>query len=297
MADQYNHESVMELNERLKANVNSDQCNRVDLVHSVKVEVLTKNELIQAAGKWVVMHGRIGVDIPSSPTSLISKYIEKSLNHNVDMEGRGVFTGSIVDKVNVIEGEDVPIGKGRKTSLVKIDLESCGTPQYEPGDHIRVYPRNNISGERLNRFLKHLSEEVNLEDWIYVTCDDSEMSSSSLKTYAPLLAKINGSLVCVKDLFDKDAALTAALSMDACLGLSLYAAAGSEKELLTMLGRNEEEYEGAKQAWGLRWIDVFEIFPSLSRQLSIGVLLCNMKPNHIRSYSIASCMVSFRGSL
>ena len=41
--------------------------------------------------------------------------------------------------------------------------------------------------------------------------------------------------------------------------------------------------------YGLKWIDVFDLFPSLSNQVSLHYLLSRMKMNHPRSYSIASC--------
>lgn len=40
---------------------------------------------------------------------------------------------------------------------------------------------------------------------------------------------------------------------------------------------------------GLKWIDLFVNFPSLSKKVGIEFLLCSMKKNHVRSYSVSSC--------
>lgn len=39
----------------------------------------------------------------------------------------------------------------------------------------------------------------------------------------------------------------------------------------------------------MKWIDLFKTFPSLSGQVTIRFLLCNIAANHPRSYSISSC--------
>jgi len=55
------------------------------------------------------------------------------------------------------------------------------------------------------------------------------------------------------------------------------------------LGKNKDDYEKMTSFTGLKWLDLFKIFPGLSGQVSIRFLLCSMKKNHPRSYSIASC--------
>ncbi len=89
--------------------------------------------------------------------------------------------------------------------------------------------------------------------------------------------------------FVNQVALESPISMQACLDLSHLATSVKDRAVLEGIGNKNTIYENMCSMSGLKWIDLFKIFPSLSKQVTINFLICNMKPNHARSYSIASC--------
>ncbi|KAL9180658.1 hypothetical protein ACHAXT_011111 [Thalassiosira profunda] len=99
-----------------------------------------------------------------------SKYLEGEVKSREDLISYAPLEG---------EGESV----SRKTSLIKIDLQSCGNPPYQPGDHIRVFPRNVISLEELQSFVGHLGERVELDDHIWVSFDKAKTLGDQSSLY------------------------------------------------------------------------------------------------------------------
>ena len=77
--------------------------------------------------------------------------------------------------------------------------------------------------------------------------------------------------------------------MQACHELAKLAPSGKDKSVLRGLSQSSSAYERMNSLTGLKWIDLFSVFPSLSKLVSMSFLLCNMKMNHPRSYSISSC--------
>ena len=156
------------------------------------------------------------------------------------------------------------------------------------GDHVRIYPHNNFSQKRLEKFVAHLSRNLTLDDQLYVTLEREDIKST-LAVQMSLLARKLGSLVPLRGIFEKELVLDSPVSMEACVDLALIAT-GEEKTELKELGNNEDKYDFMVRDCGLKkWIDLFDHFPSLSKKVSIEFLLCSMKKNHPRSYSIASC--------
>lgn len=204
--------------------------------------------------------------------------------------GRDMLEGTIISCQDLIANGDTNTNSGtvhRRTCLIKIDLSSCGNPPYEPGDHVRVFPRNNCK-ERLEEFVSHLIGDLSLDDHIYVSFESDEFSLSELKVSLPLVYNNLGSLVPLRDFFEKEVAFCEAISMDACKDLSKLATSTKDQTLLNDFGTNKNEHE-KMCVFGMKWIDLFVLFPSLSKQVTIGFLACNMKKNHARSYSISSC--------
>ena len=74
--------------------------------------------------------------------------------------------------------------------------------------------------------------------------------------------------------------------MRSCLELSSLATSSKDQALLNGIGRSKQEYDLMLSLTGLKWIDLFQTFPSLSKQVTINFLLCNCKMNHPRSYSM-----------
>ncbi|KAL9178842.1 hypothetical protein ACHAXT_003973 [Thalassiosira profunda] len=186
----------------------------------------------------------------------------------------------------VPEGENEAVA--RKTSLVKIDLSACGDPPYQPGDHIQVVPRNVISNAELEAFVSNLSGDVSIDSHIYVELKSETISSSELAVSLPLLEWCLGQIIPLDYLLETLCATLAPVSMQACLELSALTS-GKDKAVLRGLGQDANEYEKMTSLTGLKWIDVFRTFPSLSKRVSVGFLMCQMKLNHLRSYSISSC--------
>ena len=156
------------------------------------------------------------------------------------------------------------------------------------GDHVRIYPRNTVSRDKLEEFVAHLSRNLSLDDQIYVTLENEDLKSD-LKVHMPLLNSNIDSLVPLRGLFEQIAAVGALVSMEACIDLSQIACNEGEKHVLRELGDDEDVHQDMVAKCGLKWIDLFDHFPSLSKLVSIEFLLCSMKKNHVRSYSIASC--------
>lgn len=165
---------------------------------------------------------------------------------------------------------------------------------FKRKDHIRVIPRNVIDIDELERFVSHLAgngetENLNLDDNIYVSFEDEDIPKSELAVSLPLLSQCLGDLMPLDFFFEKQVAIGSPISMEACLELSQLATSPKDKAVLRGIGNVKREYENMTSLCGMKWIDVFKTFPSLSKQVTINFLLCNMKMNHPRSYSISSC--------
>jgi sulfite reductase alpha subunit-like flavoprotein len=77
--------------------------------------------------------------------------------------------------------------------------------------------------------------------------------------------------------------------MQTCNDLSEIATSQKDRAVLRGFGNNNTVYEHMSSMTGLKWINLFDAFPSLSKQVTVNFLMCHMKPIHPRSYSIASC--------
>jgi sulfite reductase alpha subunit-like flavoprotein len=170
----------------------------------------------------------------------------------------------------------------RKTSFIKIDISAAGSPHYQPGDHVRVFPRNVIPEEQLQEFVHHLSGDHVFDDYIYVSLENERTPTSELAISLPLVHKCLSQLISLQYFFEKVAAILAPISNEALHELAELTSNDADRALLN--GLTEIESKGE-----LRWIDLFETTPSLSKKVSIEFLLSNMKINHPRSYSISSC--------
>lgn len=154
---------------------------------------------------------------------------------------------------------------------------------------MKVYPRNIISRESLQSFAGHLSGSPSLEDHIYVTFENDNISRAELAVTLPLLTECDGLLIPLRYFFEEQVALLDPISMQACRELAAIASDGKDRSVLSDLGQDPQEYEKMTSLTGLKWIDLFRTFPSLSSSVSLAFLICNMKGNFPRSYSISSC--------
>ena len=194
----------------------------------------------------------------------------------------------ILAREDVIGNDENDDGVSRKTSLIKIDLSSCGSPPYEPGDHVRVFPNNSITETELGRFIGNLSDDIDLKDYVFIGYTGEAAKQEIAVTYPLLHSSLDG-LTSVNELFGRLVALDSSLTMQACEDLALQASSVKDRTLLLGISQDEQEYESMISLCGLKWKDVFSIFPSLCGRVPLALMLLHMKVNHPRSYSIASC--------
>ncbi len=316
---------VVELSDRIN-DLDQIDTRRQIILESVTVRIFTSKEVKEAAANSFMSRQRSAVSkrrsylSKSSTDSLhLARHSDGTLHSDVEVdEGineainkallntsrlrKDVFGGLIMTRIDLLGQEEGENEKGtdeggenesanvhRKTSLVKIDLDSCGNPPYQPGDHVQVYPHNTISEEKLGTFIRNLAGELNLDDQMYVTFESEEISLAELAVTAPILHHNIDQLVSLDAFLKTQASMEAPIPTQSCLDLASLATGAKDKALLKELGRNKVDYEKMISLCGMKWMDVFDIFPSLSGQITLSFLISSMKMNHPRSYSIASC--------
>ena len=140
---------------------------------------------------------------------------------------------------------------------------------------------------------------MSLDDKIYVSLNDKEDSGlrSTVKVLLPVVYESLDKLIPLRQLFESDLAINASISIQACADLAKLASDAGEKRLLKGLGEDEEKWKTFVKdcGCGLKWINLFTLFPSVKKKVSLEFIISNMKKNHVRSYSIASCK-SFVGN-
>lgn len=146
---------------------------------------------------------------------------------------------------------------------------------------MRVFPFNIIPAKQLENFVRNLSGDHNIQDHIYVSLR-KETPASELAISLPLVNKCLSQLISLEFLFSKMAAIMAPISVPALHDLAQLTSNETDIAFLNGLMKTKGKTE-------LRWIDLFESAPSLSKKVTIEFLLSNMKTNHPRSYSISSC--------
>ena len=175
-----------------------------------------------------------------------------------------VLIGQVIDRTDLIgsseyndDGEEMVT---RKTSLVKISLDGCGNPPYQPGDHVQVFPRNVVSISKLQSFLDNLSgDDLSLDSQMHVSFTSEDISSSELAVAFPLLSENLNHMISLDYFFEKQAAILAPISMQACLELSEVAPEGKDKKVLHGLSKSASEYERMNSLSGMKWIDLFKV--------------------------------------
>jgi len=138
---------------------------------------------------------------------------------------------------------------------------------------------------------------LSLDDKIYVSLNDKDDPSlrSTVKVLLPVVYESLDKLIPLRQLFESDLAINASISIQSCADLAKLASDAGEKRLLKGLGEDEEKWNSFIESCGLKWIDLFTLFPSVKKKVNLKFIISNMKKNHVRSYSIASCK-SFVGN-
>jgi sulfite reductase alpha subunit-like flavoprotein len=154
---------------------------------------------------------------------------------------------------------------------------------------VKIYPHNITCFKKLASFVGNLAGHLLVDDNIHVSLRDEGIRRYEIAVALPLVNQCLEQLVPLDYLLEKVLGILAPISVQACNALANLATSRKDTAVLKSLAENKGEYERMAELTGLKWIDLFETFPSLSRQVTIKFLLCNMKANHPRSYSIASC--------
>lgn len=133
---------VLELNKQLKSSEDANSLMRIEISNSVTVHVFSSEEVKNAAGESFLrgslmkMSNSGGKD--GDRCSLIKKCVKESMMNAItfgcDYDGAVMSRDDIVTEKSLIATND---STNRKTCLIKIDLRYCGSPPYEPGDHVQ----------------------------------------------------------------------------------------------------------------------------------------------------------------
>ncbi|GAQ90485.1 hypothetical protein KFL_006460015 [Klebsormidium nitens] len=195
-----------------------------------------------------------------------------------------VLKGPVLEAKPLFDSTD-----GRATTLVRIDISSEPLAIYEPGDHIAVAPCNLALGSRLDEVADHLelSLDTVFDLEILVNSDDPDVEDP--KKIFPLPNSL-------RTILTNHVALQDEVNFRAVLPLSMYAK-GADEEELTALGGDEKQFQAWQAEEHLRWVDIFDRFPTLSRKLPVEVLLQIAPSIHPRYYSIASSMLASPGEV
>ena len=85
---------------------------------------------------------------------------------------------------------------------------------------------------------------------MFISFDSEAVSESEMNVHLPLVHSNTGSLIPLRDFFEREVAIEEPISMDACQDLSQVSTSNEERARLQELGSNEKEYEkNEKFAW------------------------------------------------
>ncbi|GAQ81306.1 nitric oxide synthase [Klebsormidium nitens] len=176
--------------------------------------------------------------------------------------------------------------EGRSSKLIGLDLSGAPEALYEPGDHVSVLPTNNhVDRVALARFAAHfsipLSQPFDLEP-LFV---DGPMGG------APPYPLPNT----LWNLLTRHVALLAPVRFEALAPLSKYAGQKVQIDILAELGGDEQLFDTWNDSRQTRWLDIFDLFASLSQNLPVEVFLQLAPPIHARHYSVASSALASPG--
>ena len=264
---------MIKLSEDLRQN-NAVKVKMSNLIDYVKVDVFTAKEVETAAAKvFMRRKSRKYLRMKSFTWSSTSSSIEEAVKiisgswESSKILSEDALIGKVIDRIDLIasdecddSGEEMVT---RKTSLVKIDLESCGNPPYQPGDHVQVFPRNVVSIEKLQFFLGHLAgDDLSLDSHMHVSFDSKDTSRMELAVAFPLLSKNLDRMISLGYFFEKQVAMLAPISMQACQELADLAPDGKDKKILHGLSLSANEYERMSSLTGMKWFDLFKVSSS-----------------------------------
>ena len=125
-------------------------------------------------------------------------------------------------------------------------------------DHVRVSPRGVTSVGELESFVSHIilcndeTSDLSIDDHIYVTFRNNDVTMSELAVSHPLLHKSLGQLLPLDYFFENQVALESPISMQACVDLSKLATSSKDQAVLAGIGHSKQEYEQLGSICGLQ---------------------------------------------
>ena len=133
---------VLRLNEQLKNSEEASSLKRLKILKSVTVQVFSSNEVKHVAGDNFLKRGSMNLSRSDNKIEDRRALIKHSIRLSMEKvhSSEGIFTGTIVSRKDIIVEKSLDANNKsaeRKTSLIKIDIIDCGSPPYEPGDHVR----------------------------------------------------------------------------------------------------------------------------------------------------------------
>ncbi|XP_057298420.1 nitric oxide synthase, inducible-like isoform X2 [Hydractinia symbiolongicarpus] len=184
---------------------------------------------------------------------------------------RKIETAKVIDVQNLQAEESE-----RVTNLIRLDASTSHNLNYQPGDHLCVYPSNDK--HLVERLLKHVNclAEADVRLCIKKKEDDSRWCTISSLPMPTSLREIFTNFL---DITTPPAAKLLLLLADACENVN-------EKEMLCTLAKNTEVYEDWRYMKYPNILEVLKEFPSIKVDLTMLInQLPILKP---RFYSISS---------
>ena len=133
---------MVKLSKNIEANTASNLVERQNMMDSINVQVFSAEEVQSAAASSFMKRSgslgslssyfKSGDSTEESSHKELMQIIATSGRHTPGVD-ENVLKGIVKSRENIIDS-----GGGRKTSLVKIDLESCGNPPYNPGGEFQL---------------------------------------------------------------------------------------------------------------------------------------------------------------
>jgi len=193
---------------------------------------------------------------------------------------------SVMETMNLF-GNPTSENFDRSTTLVKLDISKCGRVPYKPGDHLMMEPDAHFHRmDEITSFCQEMcfnGHGLNPEMVFVVRAD----RDSLCKEQFGLLRKIIGDFITPIKLFCSVADIMSPMSSQACLQLS-QCASRADKARLKQLAADVHLYNAEIQINGLKWIHLFENYPTLKQKVDFSDVLKHMPLNHARYYSISS---------
>ncbi|KAK7071226.1 Nitric oxide synthase, brain, partial [Halocaridina rubra] len=200
-----------------------------------------------------------------------------------DIHGQSVVSCEIVANNKLYQQND----KWYREIIIKTNQDSSCSLDYEPGDHIGVFPANNP--ELVNGILPRLKNIANSDTPIQIMVQTQTGNQSDWKPHPRLpVASIRTLLSRYLDITSPPSQALLQLMADA-------ASENNQAGRLQYLAKNESEYRQWKQWNRPNLLEVLKEFPSV--RMDVGVMLCRLPLLLPRLYSISSSPLQQFGHL